>query len=234
MEVRARLMHRALRPVPSPRIRLRFPASRRLLFDRPDGAWPPDTADHQRDHAMNTQDIVDRGGGRACRHPGQRTADRIAGPRHRRRRPLHQRAARLRGDDVACSADLAPLPPAQAFHRIGMKLLSTIGGASGPLIGSFFIAMGTRAGRLGRAGRQAVRRAPWRPASKPSRARGKADLGEKTMLDVLIPASRLLLRLADEGSDLDTAVRQAEAGGRMQHAGHARHDRDQGPRAFPR
>src|SRR5258706_4666953 len=38
--------------------------------------------------------------------------------------------------------ELAPLPPSQAFNRIGMKLLSTIGGASGPLIASFFIAMG--------------------------------------------------------------------------------------------
>ena len=31
------------------------------------------------------------------------------------------------------------------------------------------------------------------------RARGKADLGEKTMLDVLIPVSRLLTRLTEDG-----------------------------------
>jgi dihydroxyacetone kinase-like protein len=43
---------------------------------------------------------------------------------------------------AAMESELAPLVPAQAFQRIGMKLLSTIGGASGPLIGSFFIAMG--------------------------------------------------------------------------------------------
>ena len=43
---------------------------------------------------------------------------------------------------AAMRADLLPLPPAQAFQRMGLKLLSTIGGASGPLIGSFFIAMG--------------------------------------------------------------------------------------------
>src|SRR5258706_5279401 len=35
------------------------------------------------------------------------------------------------------------------------------------------------------------------------KSRGKADLGEKTMLDVLIPVSRLLLRLAEEGGDRD-------------------------------
>src|SRR3954464_3905988 len=43
---------------------------------------------------------------------------------------------------VAMKGELQPLLPAEAFQRIGMKLLSTIGGASGPLIGSFFIAMG--------------------------------------------------------------------------------------------
>jgi phosphoenolpyruvate---glycerone phosphotransferase subunit DhaL len=32
--------------------------------------------------------------------------------------------------------------------------------------------------------------------------RGKADVGEKTMLDVLIPVSRLLLRLTDEDAAL--------------------------------
>src|SRR5436853_461619 len=43
---------------------------------------------------------------------------------------------------AAMKSELLPLAPAEAFKRIGMKLLSTIGGASGPLIGSFFISMG--------------------------------------------------------------------------------------------
>src|SRR4051812_22372016 len=47
---------------------------------------------------------------------------------------------------VAMKAELGPLEPSQAFGRIGLKLLSTIGGASGPLIGSFFIAMGRELG----------------------------------------------------------------------------------------
>jgi phosphoenolpyruvate---glycerone phosphotransferase subunit DhaL len=104
---------------------------------------------------------------------------------------------------TALKAELLPLPPAQAFCRIGMKLLSTIGGASGPLIGSFFISIGRdlegtaepdekRFARALAVGVQAIKN------------RGKAELGEKTMLDVLIPVSRLLLRLVDEGSDRDT------------------------------
>src|SRR5437868_13146105 len=43
---------------------------------------------------------------------------------------------------AALKPELVALSPADAFKRMGMKLLSTIGGASGPLIGSFFISMG--------------------------------------------------------------------------------------------
>ena len=96
-----------------------------------------------------------------------------------------------------------------------MKLLSTIGGASGPLIGSFFIAMGRELEGAGRTRRQAVRARRLAAGVEAIKSRGKADLGEKTMLDVLIPASRLLLRLADEGSDLATLCAQAQAGGRV-------------------
>ena len=96
-----------------------------------------------------------------------------------------------------------PLSPAQAFHRIGMKLLSTIGGASGPLIGSFFISMGRELEGVAEPDARQFARA-LAAGVEAIKNRGKADLGDKTMLDVLIPASRLLLRLADEGSDLDT------------------------------
>jgi dihydroxyacetone kinase-like protein len=43
------------------------------------------------------------------------------------------------------------------------------------------------------------------------KSRGKADLGEKTMLDVLIPVSRLLQRLADEGAPLPELCEQLTA-----------------------
>jgi phosphoenolpyruvate---glycerone phosphotransferase subunit DhaL len=103
---------------------------------------------------------------------------------------------------AAMQPELAPLAPAQAFQRIGMKLLSTIGGASGPLIGSFFIAMGRALeGMPAPDARQFARALA--AGVDAIRSRGKADLGEKTMLDVLIPASRLLLRLAEEGVELE-------------------------------
>jgi phosphoenolpyruvate---glycerone phosphotransferase subunit DhaL len=99
---------------------------------------------------------------------------------------------------TALRGDLAPLAPAAAFQRIGMKLLSTIGGASGPLIGSFFIAMGKELEGIVEPTRTEFAQA-LAAGVDAIRSRGKADVGEKTMLDVLIPASRSLLRLAEEG-----------------------------------
>jgi dihydroxyacetone kinase-like protein len=104
---------------------------------------------------------------------------------------------------VAMRDELVPLAPAAAFNRIGMKLLSTIGGASGPLIGSFFIAMGRELEGADEPDAKHFARA-LAAGVDAIKSRGKADLGEKTMLDVLIPASRLLLRLAEEGADQPT------------------------------
>ena len=93
--------------------------------------------------------------------------------------------------------ELRRLPPARRCSRIGMKLLGTIGGASGPLISSFFIAMGKALEGCAEPDRRQFA-AAFAAGVEAIKARGKADLGEKTMLDVLIPVSRLLLRLADE------------------------------------
>ena len=104
---------------------------------------------------------------------------------------------------VAMKSELLQHPPAEAFKRIGMKLLSTIGGASGPLIGSFFISMGREL--EGYAEPDARQFAAALAAGVDAiKSRGKADVGEKTMLDVLIPTSRLLVRLTGEGSDRET------------------------------
>jgi dihydroxyacetone kinase-like protein len=50
------------------------------------------------------------------------------------------------------------------------------------------------------------------------RSRGKADVGEKTMLDVLIPVARLLVRLTEGGIDLETLtakVKEEARGGML-------------------
>jgi phosphoenolpyruvate---glycerone phosphotransferase subunit DhaL len=84
--------------------------------------------------------------------------------------------------------ELSSLPADEVLNKIGMKLLSTIGGASGPLFASFFMSMAKTLKQNGSempleiaaafaAGVQAIMQ------------RGKAQAGEKTMLDVLIPVS---------------------------------------------
>lgn len=102
---------------------------------------------------------------------------------------------------VGLTSELQALAPAAALHRIGMKLLGSIGGASGPLISGFFVAMGQSLQGQDEPDRRAFA-AAFASGVEAIKQRGKADVGEKTMLDVLIPVSRLLLRLAEEGAAL--------------------------------
>jgi phosphoenolpyruvate---glycerone phosphotransferase subunit DhaL len=103
---------------------------------------------------------------------------------------------------VAMSDELRPLPPAEACVRIGKQLLGTIGGASGPLIASFFMSMGKSLGGVVKPTAADYARA-FSAGVDAIRARGKADVGEKTMLDVLIPVARLYVRLTAEATPLD-------------------------------
>ena len=80
-----------------------------------------------------------------------------------------------------------PLGPAAMFKKVGMTLVSTIGGASGPLYGTFFLRLG---GALGDADPVATDgfAAALRAGLDGVVARGKAEAGDKTMYDALAPA----------------------------------------------
>ena len=102
--------------------------------------------------------------------------------------------------------EIAALPFGKALHKAGMTLVMKVGGASGPLYGSLFMAMG-----------KAGDEAPAEPARlaevfaagvEAVKARGKSDAGAKTMLDVLVPVQAALA----EGGDI-AAVRAAADGG---------------------
>ena len=97
----------------------------------------------------------------------------------------------------AMHEELAVLTPDAALQKIGMKLLSTIGGASGPLIGSFFIAMGQAVKQQGAQTLPQIASA-FAAGVDAIKKRGKADVGEKTMLDVLIPVAQTFSRRAAE------------------------------------
>ena len=100
------------------------------------------------------------------------------------------------------------------LQKTGMSLMSTIGGASGSLYGTLFIAMSKALrDREMSAGSMATAFAQGVEAVK---QRGKADLGEKTMLDVLIPVSKAWLASVEEDKEtaatLDAINRAAASG----------------------
>lgn len=95
------------------------------------------------------------------------------------------------------------------LKTVGMTLLSTIGGASGPLYGTLFLEAGKQA-----AGAAALDLAAWTSCLEAGLAglqrRGKAVPGDKTMVDALGPAIAALK--AAEGATLADALgRAAEA-----------------------
>ncbi len=95
---------------------------------------------------------------------------------------------------TAQSDELAQLDWAAAWQKIGMTMMTAVGGASGSLYGTLFVAMSKAArerpldlqtfAEIFGSGVDAVKQ------------RGKADAGEKTMLDVLIPVAASLRQAA--------------------------------------
>jgi dihydroxyacetone kinase-like protein len=92
---------------------------------------------------------------------------------------------------------LAQLPLGQALQKAGMALVMKVGGASGPLYGSLLMSMGKAVGELpADAGGVA---AMWAEGIEAVKRRGKSEAGEKTMLDVLVPAQEALRAAAADG-----------------------------------
>ncbi|BAB51770.1 MULTISPECIES: dihydroxyacetone kinase subunit DhaL [Mesorhizobium] len=99
-----------------------------------------------------------------------------------------------------------PLP--DALKAIGTKLVMTVGGASGPLFGTLFMALG-----------KAIAADPDRKnlaaafgkAVEAVAARGKSQIGQKTMLDVLQPVHDALAgdKTAAEIADIADAAAEA-------------------------
>jgi dihydroxyacetone kinase-like protein len=102
-----------------------------------------------------------------------------------------------RGSEVIANMlnELSPHPADEALNKIGMKLLSTIGGASGPLFASFFMSMAKVLKQNGSTTPLEIA-AAFAAGVQAIMQRGKAELGEKTMLDVLIPVSTTFTLMA--------------------------------------
>jgi dihydroxyacetone kinase-like protein len=108
---------------------------------------------------------------------------------------------------VAAMEAAPPADPAALLKQVGMTLVSKVGGASGPLYGTFFLRM---AGALGAepADAAAFARA-FRAGLEGVVARGKAEPGDKTMLDALVPACDALDAALASGKALGAALEAA-------------------------
>jgi dihydroxyacetone kinase-like protein len=95
------------------------------------------------------------------------------------------------------------------FKAVGMALISKVGGASGPLYGSFYLAVGKGLGDAEEVEDGALA-AALQAGYEGVVARGKAQLEDKTMLDALHPALEALEAALAGGSDLGQALDQAE------------------------
>ena len=86
--------------------------------------------------------------------------------------------------------------PEEIFKKIGMKIMTTVGGSSGALFATLLIGMSKKYNNeLSDQKNIAIMFAEGVEAMK---KRGRADIGEKTMLDVLIPVSQEMNKLSEE------------------------------------
>ena len=106
---------------------------------------------------------------------------------------------------VELENDIKNLPLQKGLNMIAMKVLSGIGGSSGALFGTFFMSMAktpdldknidfNKACEMVITGINAMKE------------RGKADVGEKTMMDVLIPVSEKLNELKNGNTDMNEGL----------------------------
>jgi dihydroxyacetone kinase-like protein len=100
---------------------------------------------------------------------------------------------------------LADKSPPEMLKAIGMTLVMKVGGASGPLVGTFFMELGkalpeepTRADLVAAADK----------AIDAVKARGRSEAGQKTLLDVLVPVQAIF---AAGGDATAIAAEAAEA-----------------------
>ncbi|GAB7004692.1 dihydroxyacetone kinase subunit DhaL [Nocardioides sp. AN3] len=117
---------------------------------------------------------------------------------------------------VAALDELAATGAGPRFTKVGMTLVSTVGGASGPLYGTLFLRMGTALGDVPAVSPDHVGGA-LRAGLEGVVARGKAQAEDKTMYDALAPAVDALEAGLKDGLSLGEALarsREAAVAGR--------------------
>jgi len=101
-----------------------------------------------------------------------------------------------------------PASPADALKAVSMALIGKVGGAAGPLYGTAFLRASTAL-----AGKQEISAKDAADALNEALAgvkqRGKAEAGDKTMVDALTPAAEAAREAADSGGSVSAVFRAA-------------------------
>lgn len=108
---------------------------------------------------------------------------------------------------MAVRGELGGLDWPAAWQKIGMTLMSTVGGASGSLFGTLFVTM-SKAAREQPLNQQGFAEI-FSQAVAAVKQRGKSDVGEKTMLDVLSPVADYLKLAAANSTPLSVMLEKA-------------------------
>ena len=115
----------------------------------------------------------------------------------------------LRGLDeiLNLKEELMDKPIDHIFKQLGMKIMTTVGGSSGALFATLLIGMSKKynsdlnalhnLSEMFFEGVQSMKK------------RGKADVGEKTMMDVLIPVSNCLKKGVEDNKDVKEILKEA-------------------------
>lgn len=97
---------------------------------------------------------------------------------------------------------------AELLNKVGWDVMSVDGGSTSPLLGSFFIGLSEGAGSSAELDAAAVA-TMFGAGVAGLRQQTKAQPGDKTMIDALVPAVEALRAAANGGADVTAALRQA-------------------------
>lgn len=104
--------------------------------------------------------------------------------------------------------DIDRTDPGTFLKKVGMIVTSRIGGTSGPIWGTGFLKAGITAGKSEQLSADQVV-AMLRAATDGIKMRGQSDVGDKTLLDALVPMTDRIEQEIEQGADSATVVAAA-------------------------
>lgn len=111
---------------------------------------------------------------------------------------------------VVAALDAEDFPQVSTlFQKVGMTLVSTVGGAAGPLYGTYFLRFGLKAGDVAELSAAGLGEALL-AGLEGVVVRGKPEPGDKTMFDAMAPATSAYNAAITTGDPLAAALDKAQ------------------------